>query len=169
MDSRILELLHQIELEYGSVAKCPIGDPRLLKARTILLSTEESQTIQATVEDLINRGYSVVDIASKVKVDKRKVYEFIKQYQLVVKPVFKYLAIKKKQRIYATSMASLARAIGCKAKFSEIKQTGWFLWRKRKRWEEISDGSYYVDEHDMIYIKRGLDSYRKHRIYNLME
>ena len=89
---------------------------------------------------------------------------------MLTRPQFRYVATKDKYRIHGANMASIARALGYKARLSAIKSNGWLLWVERRRWEQIDDGEYYIDpDEENIYVKRGIDSYRKHRIYNLME
>ena len=67
MDSRVLELLYQVELEYGSVAKCPDDDQRLLEARSILLAKEKPDDTTENVKALIIKGYSLNEVCKKLK------------------------------------------------------------------------------------------------------
>ena len=170
MDSRVLELLYQVELEYGSVAKCPDDDQRLLEARSILLAKEKPDDTTEKVKALIIKGYSLNEVCKKLKLGIAKLNKIKEQNQLLTRPQFRYVATKDKYRIHGANMASIARALGYKARLSAIKSNGWLLWVERRRWEQIDDGEYYIDpDEENIYVKRGIDSYRKNRIYNLME
>lgn len=174
MDSKVLELLHQIELEYGSVTKCPDDDQRVLEARSILLAKEQPDDTAEKVKTLIIKGYSLNEVCKKMKLGMAKLNRIKEQNQLLTKPQFRYVATKGKYRIHGANMASIARALGYKARLSAIKSTiksnGWLLWAERRRWEQVKNGEYYIDpDEENIYVKRGIDSYRKHRIYNLME
>lgn len=168
MDSKALKLINEIEDEFGSITSCPEDDPRLLKVRSILESRNASSLIRLT-EQMIKKGYQVSEVVNEACVNRNKIYDIQNKYNFTVKPRFKYLARKGNIIIHSPNMANLARALNLKVKRSDIKNKGWILFREITRWEQISDGDYYVDKYDIIYIKRGIDSFRKNRIYNLME
>lgn len=173
MDSKTLKLINQIELQYGTITKCPEDDPRLLTVRdTLNLDDIQNETwLEKLTIDLANRGYTISEIARRARVSPHRIRPILDRLEIKLKPRFSSLASKGSYRIYASDRLELAKALGY-SKVYDLKKAGWsarVVNPRIARWENIPDGDYYLAENGLIYVKRGLESYRKNRIYNLLE
>lgn len=94
------DLIHELEIQYGSISLVPESNSTLKEIRTTLHAKHKevkydfSEYKKEQIISYIEDGYNITETAYLARVSGRRVRNTIEQNNLIVKPRFKYVAIK---------------------------------------------------------------------------
>lgn len=166
-----LNYIHSIENEYGSIAKTPLADNRLAKARELLngisgkSAKEKNQAIVADLE----AGYSQREIAERFNIAVSTVTRMKSHLKVIVPPIFRWVIYKNRQ-IYGVSTTHMGMikfaglCTGLKInnlrEFQELqavaKEKGFDIQKSTFRWYELPINTVYVIR-DQVRVKKSKD------------
>lgn len=119
-------LLHQLESEYGSIAKVPENNDLLQKIRDLVGFNKYPDTKQAMyredIKNLLNQGYWPQEIADKLVISKTTISTVMRKNNFKIMPRFKYNLINHRANIsiFANSKNDLVKII--KRNFNSLEE-----------------------------------------------
>lgn len=134
----IVNLVHEAENEYGSIAKAPINCEQFVKVRSIL-KFKDPKIEQVNIERIlgfIERGYVASEIASICRVSLSTVQKVARQNDLKFHQIFKYEYKKPDGKHY---LSASRKAMLNRFPSYLIKKT--FM-----RYKDVQPGTFYYEK-----------------------
>ena len=166
--------IKKLEEKYGSIAAVPDYDPELVQIRFLLDNPVQlddpkfrlSKEMIQKVINLINYGYNMADITKKLRVSSGTISKIIKQYGLVRRRKFLYMLSREgESNIYFPNLHGIVDLVKptwymtMDGILEKAMKLGYQIQEDEFIWGDIPDNSRYMIKRNIIYVKKGIDSY----------
>lgn len=166
--------IKELETKYGSITAVPDYDPDLVQIRFLLDNPVQEDNVKfrlskdmiKNIIDLINYGYNMADVSKKLRVTSRTTSRIIKQYGLVRKRKFIYRLSKEgESNIYFPNLHGVVALVkpewyaAREETLAKAARLGYQIQEDEFIWGDIPDNSRYMIKRNIIYVKKGIDSY----------
>lgn len=154
--TKIITELNDLEEEHdGSIKNVPESDPTLKKIRNFFSPDINLINKENKIKKLILDGYSRQEVVDKLSVSKDTIKKVIDKYDLEVRPLFTYVAVKEGcPRIYSHNYQYYHQVIsGNPWKLALVRKAlakkGYTLIKLHKpsHWKNLAKGDIYLERH----------------------
>lgn len=171
--AEVMEQVHKIENEHGSVLNTNINSPEIVKLRLLTGAKHINYTGQHDFDEkklvkLVKKGFNASEISKKIKVSKTVVQYYLHDHELQCIPRFNWKAVGKDGKTYYTDfLHTLGTLVGANSKRTSSKRlkerlllNGYSMWQIRRQWYKLPDGvNYRTKGLNKWHKKNGVDSF----------
>lgn len=150
------DLIHQLEVKFGSLANVPEDNPTLINIRKILEFDWHGSSLKVSlredIQNLLDEGYFIKDVADKLSISTTTVRGSMRMFNIKTRPRFRYKAVNQAtgESIYGNVYQDFSRLINVncssfKLAKSYLSLEGYELTKCDPRilWGELKKGQKY--------------------------